>query len=816
MPLSRSHFRRAAGLRLSGQSSRSHARPGPDVKSLRGKILLTSVALVLVCQLVTVVTVLVQAHREAGRQAHATLDVAGGVVRSYLEGRQAQLHATVRVLANDYGFRSAVASHDAETVRSVLRNHVSRIQADYAVLFDTDGHHVTATTDDAPALSQLALVGGDGAERGAPLFVQQDGNIYQSVIVAVMAPVHIGWVAMGFALDEPLAKTLSELTGTRVTFRAGNSAPDAAIATDDYVSILPLPTKGVPIHARLELHRSVAMGAFQSLAQSLVVLAGLAVCLTGLVALGLSRNLTRPLMQLLRAARRIGQGDYTTAVSVGTSDEIGELAETVTTMQGRIREREHDIRYQADHDALTGLPNRQALLHHLTRCLMASPPVEVLVITVRGVHELTSTLGLELGDAVVQALARQLTEGFGNAGFVARIADARFCLVVAGVEDPADTARAADVKLLLEARPAATTPPVSVKVSVGVALSSAGDTNATALLRRAWMASLQAEQGSQQIALYDASGDEAIARRRRIVEELERVNQQDGLYVVYQPRYDTATSEFVSVEALLRWQHPELGLIPPDQFIPLAERANCIGRITRLVLEETTDQLLRWQARGLALRASVNVSARDVSDPAFPLFVMSLLDRKGLDPRLLELEITETALASDPDTMANCLRVLGGLGVELAIDDFGTGFSSLSQLKKLPVHRLKIDRSFVMKLAGAAEDQLMVRSIIALARGMKLAVVAEGVEDTASAGLLRAWGCEELQGYLFSRPMRPELLEEMMLATDSGRRCLEPELKPRLVPAASVAQASAMRDVVSPDAVASVAREPGPAHVQRH
>jgi diguanylate cyclase (GGDEF)-like protein len=786
------------------------------VKSLRGKILVASVALVLVCQLVTVVTVLVQAHVEAGRRAHATLDVAGGVVRSYLEGRQNQLHATVRVLANDYGFRSAVASHDAETVRSVLRNHVSRIQADYAVLFDTDGRHVTATTDDAPAFSQLALTGGEDAERGAPLFVQQDGAIYQSVIVAVMAPVHIGWVAIGFALDEPLAKTLSELTGTRVTFQAGNSVPDAATATDDFVSILPLPTKGAPIHARLELHRAVAMGAFQSLAQSLVVLAGLAVCLTGLVALALSRNLTRPLMQLLRAARRIGQGDYTTPVSVGTNDEIGELADTVTTMQGRIREREHDIRYQADHDALTGLPNRQALLDHLTRCLATAPPVEVLVITVRGVHELTSTLGLELGDAVVQALARQLSEAFGNVGFVARIADARFCVVLDAAEVPGGTARAADVKLLLEARPAATTPPVSVKVSVGVAVSSAGDANATALLRRAWMASLQAEQGTPQVALYDASGDEAIARRRRIVEELERVTDRDGLFVVYQPRYDTTASEFVSVEALVRWQHPELGLIPPDQFIPLAERANCIGRITRLVLEETSERLIRWQARGLGLRASVNVSARDVSDPAFPLFVMALLDRKGLDPRLLELEITETALAADPDTMLNCLRVLGGLGVELAIDDFGTGFSSLSQLKKLPVHRLKIDKSFVLKLAVAAEDQLMVRSIIALAHGMKLAVVAEGVEDTASAGLLRAWGCEELQGYLFSQPMRAELLEELMVATDRGRRCLEPELKPKLVPAASVMQAATIRDVAHSDAAETAGRAPAPARPLRH
>jgi len=750
------------------------------MSSLRSKILIAAVSLVVLCQLVTVVAVLVQAYAEAERQARGRLEVASGVVGSYLSGRQEQLQTAVRVLADDFGFRSAVASGDAETVRSVLRNHASRIRADYAVMFDAQAEPIAATSRITPSLSLISSSSDGARDTDAPEFFEHDGIIYQSVIVPVLAPVRIGWVAMGFAVDGALADTLTELTGTRVSFhgyvraeRAGHGeAPDRGAgfehvaARSDFVSAERLPSHQLPIFVEFFLSRDDAMAGYRSLASSLIVIGLFGALLTTLTAVSLSRQLTRPLAQLLAAARRIGGGDYSAQIEVRGRDEIGELATTLGTMQQEIDLRERAIRHRVEHDALTGLPNRQALLERMESWLTEESSLRVFVVSVRGVHEVNSALGLELGDAVVQLVARRFEESVADLGFVARVADTRFCLVVTDRVETDTETLAGRLRTLFEGRPTATVPPVSVKVNIGVASGDAGAGNATTLLRKAWMASLQALGRSLPAAVYDASDDEAIARRRRIVEDLETVAERGQLAVAFQVKRAVATARFTGVEALLRWQHPELGAIPPDEFITLAESAGSIGSLTRFVLREGIRQLAEWLQQGFDLRLAVNVSARDVGDPALPIFIMSLLEEFAVPASRLELEITETAIASDLDSMLSALKLLRSLGIELAIDDFGTGFSSLSQLKRLPVQRIKIDKSFVLRLSQSTADQHMVRSIIDLAHGMGLEVVAEGVEDEESAELLAGWKCEELQGYLYSQPKNAADVTAMLAEAD--------------------------------------------------
>jgi len=760
------------------------------MKTLRSKFLAAALVLVLVCQAVTVIAVLLQAHADAKARAIHSLAVTSGVLRSYLESRHQQLATTVDILASDFAFRKAVATKDTSTLQSALRNHASRVDATYAVIYGPDGEPVASTTDTAPRLDRTSvLASGDSASDS--VLTEQDGEVYQSVLVSMRAPLQIGWASMGFRIDDALAQQLKGITGDDVSFAVvsdrgvrvaastlpreqqdqlathlagGPIAGDAM--TDYFLQSELLSARGMPVLAVLLRPRHEAMAVFDALLNSMLMLGALSAAIAIGTAAFLSGSLTKPLVLLAGAAKRIRDGDYSTRFSIDSKDEIGDLARTVDSMQTEIAQREHEVRFQATHDVLTGLPNRAAVTVELDRRIAANEPFWIMVVGFAEVHEINSTLGLDTGDAIVRAVAERLREFAGSSHYVARLSDTRFAVVANGADPRPIHVRAVALRQMFDAKSLLDQVQVTVRASIGVANFPDHARDAEGVIRRAWTASMDATDAPERVSSYDAERDARHARRIRLIEDLRVAIGSEQLSLVYQPQYDLRTGRIEGAEALIRWKHPELGNVSPGEFIPLAEQSNSIKLLTRWVFARACAQSREWRRRGLSITLSVNVSANDLGDIAFPGFVLRTLDEFGVQPQHLELEITETALSDDIERALESLRILSGLGFRVAIDDFGTGFSSLAQLKRLPIDVLKIDRSFVGELDRSPDDSLIVRSTIDLAHGMGMTVVAEGVETVAVARLLAEWGTETLQGYLLSPPLAPPAFEEWFATAD--------------------------------------------------
>jgi EAL domain-containing protein (putative c-di-GMP-specific phosphodiesterase class I) len=282
------------------------------------------------------------------------------------------------------------------------------------------------------------------------------------------------------------------------------------------------------------------------------------------------------------------------------------------------------------------------------------------------------------------------------------------------------------------------------------------------------MAMYAAKQRGSGCLVYEHEHDRHRPERLALVSDLREAIDAGQLMLQYQPQVAMDSGAVVGVEALVRWRHPRRGLVPPDDFIPLAEQAGLIGRVTSWVLDTALEECSRWQAQGRELALSVNVSVRDLHDPAFPSMVERLLAKHQVPAELLTIEITENSLMADVKRAGALLCTLRRRGVRLSVDDFGTGYSSLAYLKGLPLDELKLDRSFIRELVDTSTDRAIVRATIALGHDLGLKVVAEGVEDTATIELLRSLGCDLVQGYAISRPLsRPDLLPWLLSQSDA-------------------------------------------------
>jgi predicted signal transduction protein with EAL and GGDEF domain len=299
---------------------------------------------------------------------------------------------------------------------------------------------------------------------------------------------------------------------------------------------------------------------------------------------------------------------------------------------------------------------------------------------------------------------------------------------------------------------------LDVDASIGVALAEPGDDVET-LLRHADVAMYEAKAAHHPFARYEASRDDNNLSRLVLLGDLRRAIAGGELTLYYQPKINSDTGALSSVEALVRWQHPTLGLLQPDEFIPLAESTAIIHALTTEVLRLALTQARQWADAGRPIPVSVNISARSLLDPTFPAQVRELLDAHGVPPQLLSLELTETAVMTDRDLALTVLQALDAMNVSLSIDDFGTGYSSMSYLKTLPVKELKIDRSFVMGMANDPDSAVIVRSAVDLGHNLGMTVVAEGVEDGMARSELAGMGCDLVQGYEICRPVPARELE---------------------------------------------------------
>jgi diguanylate cyclase (GGDEF)-like protein len=414
--------------------------------------------------------------------------------------------------------------------------------------------------------------------------------------------------------------------------------------------------------------------------------------------------------------------------------------------------------HQALHDALTGLPNRTLLrertdqaIHHADRELV---PAALLLLDLDRFKEVNDTLGHHYGDQLLVQVGERLRGRLREVDTVARLGGDEFAVLLPRIQT-AEGAVAVAGKLQAAFDEPFTLEDLALEVeaSIGVALYPEHGSDPDELLQHADIAMYVAKDTHAGFVLFDASLDQHSPRRLALLGELRRAIEQQQLILHYQPKVDTHTGQMLGVEALVRWQHPEHGLLPPGDFIPLAERTGLIGPLTNYVLDAALRQCRDWRQAGHELSVAVNVSARSLLDLDFPDQVAGLLARWELPVRLLVVEITESTIMADPTHALEILGRLNIMGVQAAIDDFGTGYSSMAHLKTLPVHELKIDRSFVSQMTSNNRDAVIVRSTVDLGRNLGLRVVAEGVEDVVTLRELDVLGCDAIQGYYISRPV---------------------------------------------------------------
>ena len=432
----------------------------------------------------------------------------------------------------------------------------------------------------------------------------------------------------------------------------------------------------------------------------------------------------------------------------------------------RIRQQMDEIEHRAHHDDLTGLPNRALLVDRLEQSILAGSRAEasptVMLLDVQRVQEVNETLGHDAGDSLLRQVAERLRAEIRAHETLAHLGSGGFAvfLPAASVEDA--IAVAERLHAALETSFLVGEIPVEAAVTAGVASWPEHGEDAQTLLRHADVALRGAEKAHVKTMVYDAEQDTSDAARLALAGELRRAIDDPELVVFFQPKSDLETGRIVGAEALVRWLHPERGFIPPNDFIPIAERTGLIKPLSRFVLAESVRQCGAWKAAGYDLHVSVNLTIPDLLDLELPDHIATLVERHGVEPDHLELEITETTILADPFRVRQVLTRLNELGLRLAIDDFGTGYSSLAYLKRLPVQTVKIDRSFVMGMSSDPSDATIVRSTIDLARNLGLATVAEGVEDKETWDALAADGCDLAQGYFISKPAPPEELAPLL------------------------------------------------------
>ena len=410
--------------------------------------------------------------------------------------------------------------------------------------------------------------------------------------------------------------------------------------------------------------------------------------------------------------------------------------------------------HEALHDSLTGLGNR-ALLRLRAQATASDdgPGHALMLVDLDHFKEINDTLGHPVGDDLLRQVAARLTAAVRPGDTVCRLGGDEFAVFALRDESPDGLSAAARVLASLEDTFLVDGARLDVDASVGVALHPEHGSDLDVLLQRADIALYAAKADRGTARLYDPGADLHTRERLALATELRDALATKALFCVYQPKVDVATGVVVGVEALVRWRLPTGGVLMPDAFLAVAENTGLVRPLTMAVLEAALSDQAEWRRQGAPLELAVNISARHLHDVELPGQVQRLLEAHGTSPASLVLEVTETAVMADPVRALAVLDQLRALGVGLAIDDFGTGYSSLSYLHRMAVDELKIDKSFVMGLGEGQGNASIVRSTIELGHSLGLRLVAEGVEDEASMDLVRAWGCDQVQGYLLSRPM---------------------------------------------------------------
>ena len=772
--------------------------PGSLRVGLQTRILALFLALTVVVQIGGFVLVNTVGTTAARTTIGEELIAGQQVFQRSLQQEKLRLVQSAKLIAADYAFREAIATSDHDTIVSVLANHGKRIDADLTLLIGLDGNVIADSLGGTvgTAFSHAELIAAAQSKLQASAMVLLRDRLYQVVLVPVLSPLPVAWVAIGFKVDDALAFILRGSMRLHVTLlsrhgkgawqmqastldapqreevlrdvTANRFAPVDAMgnATYDAVAltrVLRLPAgTGESVLAVLQEPLAAALDPFHRLQRQLALISLVAVIVSIFAGLLIARGIVRPVHELVATARRIAAGDYAALPPPSRNDEIGDLASAVRTMGHDIASRESRILDLAYRDPLTDLPNRAHFAERLESALAASPPagsVAILLMDLDHFKYVNDTLGHESGDMLLREVGARLRDAVKRPGCtVARLGGDEFAILLPGEWAAGARRVAAALLRTLEAPMTFDGHVVDVRASVGIAACPEHGHESSTLMRQADIAMYAAKRNNRGIIIWDEKYNQHGHERLSLMSDLRKAVDGNELALVYQPKVPLVGAATHYVEALVRWNHPKRGVVPPVDFIPFAEQVGYIRSITQWVLAHAIARCAAWRGEGLSINVSINLSARDVMDDTLPDRVAALLQVHGCAAQWIALELTESAILDDPGHAVENLKRLSALGCKLSIDDFGTGYSSLAYLRRLPLDELKIDKSFVMGMARDGSDNVIVRSTIELAHNMGLTVVAEGVEDEATLERLRTLGCDMVQGFFLSRPLAPELV----------------------------------------------------------
>ncbi|MBV8618832.1 MAG: EAL domain-containing protein [Curvibacter sp.] len=771
--------------------------------SLITRLVGTSLLLLLLVQLAGFFVVRSSIEANARREVTRELDVAQNVWARTLAQNAEKLRDGATLLAADYGFRSALNSGDQDTVESVLDNHGARIGATVTAFLGTDFRVRTASMAEgsaAPAADQLAeLTAQLSRKPQASVLAVIQGVPHQFVMVPMKAPLTIGWVLMGFPLTQALAEEMRLLLSVNLVLLTGPvGQQQLAVSTlgkgvpadllaqlqhDEFsldgglvlVRHVPMDSLGGPVETVLLRSAEEVVAPYRHLQW---LLAGITLGGVLLFALGsglAARRITLPLRDLVAATLRLAQGRYEQPMQhLQRRDEIGNLARAFDHMRVDIARQQAEVRRLAYWDRLTGLPNREQFRSTLEAAIRAGRadgrPVAVITLDLDRFKHVNDVLGYAFGDRLLQAVAERLQRLVTQEGEqVARRGGNEFALLLPGHDAAQALAFTQRVARTFEEPLAFDDQTVDLSAGMGVACWPQHADEADLLLSRAEIAMYAAKRRLSGALLYDPAFDSASTQTLSLLTELRRAVERDELRLYLQPKVHLRTGRVVAAEALVRWQHPQRGLLPPIEFIPFAEQTGFVRQLTLWIFEAAVRWLAGPRPAPADLRVSINLSTRDLLDPDLSNRLGRLLQAQGLAAGQFCLEITESAIMDDPLRAEATLNRLSAQGFKLSIDDFGTGYSSLAYLKRLPVDELKIDKSFVLGMENDEDDAKIVRSTIDLAHNLGLSVVAEGVENQDLLVRLAQLDCDEAQGYHLSRPLPApafaDWLEARRLAT---------------------------------------------------
>ena len=760
-------------------------RLGFNSMSLRSKLLVSFLAIVLIIVLFTLYIVQNATFKHSTGLLKTNAEISSTVITEHIRDVANVLHSSAGNLVTNHSIKKLILSADTDQKSLVvaMRNFKDRFAVDEFVVVE-QGDLVLATSS---GFSDIKNIDINAISEEGITWLNHNGNAYLAKAVAIKNTPRsrnaMAWLVFAIQAKNLINDDLTRLTtmdislisevDSSLTFIA-STYPSAVVEEFSKVSIVPKPelqdsyfesghyiylisdiggNDSLRVHVKLSTIEENAYLSYYDLLGRLIGLLIVVSIIALTAAMLIANSITKPILTLVNLTQEIRQGVQVKKLPMQSTTEVNTLSNAIDTMQSAIIKREREIERLAFIDSVTMLPNRNRFIQTLEQQIENQPdiPFSVVLLDIDRFKEINDTIGHNIGDRLLSLVGERLRSGCKENLFIARLGGNEFAII--DVSDGNTEKLMDEIATLFNNSFKIDSLSLDINVSIGGATYKQQGAETSDLMQAADIALHSSKDSHHPYVLYHSDLNTFSLQRLRLMSELKDALNIGQLSLYYQPKMALANDKIQSVECLIRWIHPEHGFIPPDEFIPLAEQTGAIRYVTSWALRQAAMQYAEWRKHNLDIAMAVNISAVDLTDLSLPYTVSALLSEFEMTPDKFIIEVTESAVMSDPQIAINALNMLSRMGIKLSIDDFGTGFSSMAQLKKMPVDEIKIDKAFVLDLATNSEDQVMVKTLIAMAENLGLSTVAEGVENQESVELLRSMGCSTAQGYHLSRPL---------------------------------------------------------------